>query len=149
MDIEQLRRASLAQINRLFRQLPASRPATRQGFFRARFIGPGWLRASAGPSIALSGLRGWQGKRFIDAQQATNVLQGGREKLQMRCVEARSLVDGRLGTALRYAADAAPPWRWVCDELRELDDNTLLGMTVVDLPLLRRLPMPFLLQRQG
>ncbi len=41
------------------------------------------------------------------------------------------------------------PWRWVTDELRALDDRTLLGMTRIDLPGLRGLAFPFLLEREA
>src|SRR5690606_40646843 len=77
----------------------------RRGFFRACFIGPWWLRATAGPSLALSGLAGWQGKRFVDEGTATNVLQtrqGRIEKLRMQCRAAASPVDGRPGVTLNY-----------------------------------------------
>ncbi|WXL27666.1 hypothetical protein WG219_09490 [Ectopseudomonas mendocina] len=109
------------------------------------------MRISAGPGLVLGGLPGWQGKRFIDESTATNVLKKGDElvdKLRMGCQEGVSSVDGRRGVALNYGADAPPPWRWIRDELRVLDDDTWLAMTVVDLPLLRCLALPFVLQRE-
>ena len=151
MQTEQLVGASLASIKALFSQLPAAAPEMRQGFFRARFVGPGWLRASAGPSIYLSGLPGWQGKRFLDSHTATNILlRSGQtlEKLRMSCQEGISAVDGQLGVALVYPADAPLALRWVRDELRQLDEHNLLGMTVIDLPILRRFAFPFVLSRE-
>ncbi|MCU1717482.1 hypothetical protein [Pseudomonas sp. 5P_3.1_Bac2] len=150
MHPDQLVGASLGSIKALFAQLQPAPVAVRQGFFRAGFVGPWWLRASAGPSIYLSGLPGWQGKRFLDSHTATNILlRNGQqvEKLRMTCQEGISAVDGRLGVALVYPADAPIGLRWVRDELRQLDEQTLLGMTVIDLPLLRRFAFPFVLRR--
>jgi hypothetical protein len=150
MSADALSGAPLSRIRQVFAGLEPAPAQVRFGFFRASFIGPWWLRSSAGPSLALSGLAGWQGKRFLDEGTATNVLKakGGLvEKLRMQCQPHVSAIDGRSGVALRYGATAVPPWRWVVDELRVLDDDTLLCMTTVDLPLLRRLSFPFLLRR--
>lgn len=148
-------RASIRELEALFTSLPAPSAAMRHGFFRASFIGPAWLRKTGGPSVAISGLPGWQGKRFLSADDATNVLAKGdtfREALAMRVVQGVSLVDGKPGVALHYVPQhgqpAPAPWRWVRDELRAVDDDTLLGFTVVDLPLLRRMAFPFLLTRE-
>lgn len=152
MSPDALSKASLSGIRQVFQGLEPVPVPMREGFFQARFIGPWWLRASAGLSIALSGLPGWQGKRFLDTDTATNVLSGanGRvEKLRMHCLVGTSLIDGRLGVALHYGRDAVLPWRWIVDELRVLDDGTLLGMTVINLPVLRHLAFPFLLRRES
>src|SRR5690554_2327963 len=74
MPVDALSNASLRRIRQMFGLLEPAPAEMRAGAFRARFIGPWWLRASAGPSIALSGLLGWWGKRFLDAETATNVL---------------------------------------------------------------------------
>lgn len=72
-----------------------------------------------------------------------------------RVTPGLSQVDGRPGLALHYngmaqAGVPAPfPWRFVRDELRAVDAPTLLGMTVVDLPVLRHLAFPFLLEREA
>lgn len=53
-------------------------------------------------------------------------------------------------TTMAQAGVPAPfPWRFVRDELRAVDAPTLLGMTVVDLPVLRHLAFPFLLEREA
>lgn len=62
-----LHQASIRELKALFSTLPPPDAALRHGFFRARFIGPAWLRLSGRPSVALSGLPGWQGKRFLTA----------------------------------------------------------------------------------
>ncbi len=141
---------SLSQCRQLFATLLPPSEAVRCGRFRAQFLGPWWLRLAAGPSIALSGLPGWQGKRFIAPDSATNCLRtraGEREALSMQCVAESSLVDGRPGLSLRYGERGPIPWRWVRDELRAIDGDTWLCMTVIELPLLRALSFPFLLVR--
>lgn len=67
----------------------------------------------------------------------------------MHCVQGMSLVDGQQGVALNYGADAPIPWRWVKDEMRILDDQTYLCMTVIDLPFIRKLSFPFILRRES
>lgn len=148
--------ASLGALKALFSSLPPPHAGMRHGFFRASFIGPAWLRVTGRPSVELSGLPGWQGKKFLNADDATNVLQKGdtrREALAMRVTPGLSQVDGKPGLALHYVPQqgkpAPLPWRLVRDELRAVDDNTILGMTVIDLPLLRLLAFPFLLTREG
>lgn len=150
-------KADIGKLTALFTSLEPPASAMLHGFFRATFIGPAWLRAVGRPSVELSGLPGWQGKRFLGADAATNVLlrRGTTtEALAMRLRTGASQVDGRTGVALHYvpSADGTPapiPWRWVRDELRAVDDDTLLGFTIVDLPVLRRMAFPFLLTREG
>ena len=59
-----------------------------------------------------------------------------------------SLADGKPCAVLRYGAESPFPWRHVTDELRSLGDGKLLGMTVIDVPVLRGLAFPFLLVRE-
>lgn len=144
------RTASVGALKKLYSSLPVPDAKIRHGFFRASFIGPFWMRLSGKPTLELTGLPGWQGKRFITDGTATNVLlrKGERvDALNMTVQDVTSYVDGSAGVALRYGADAPAPWRWVRDELRAIDDNTLLGITFVDVPVLRHFPMPFLLER--
>lgn len=147
-----LNRATLADLRQAFRDAALPSLSQRSGFWRARFIGPWWLRLGGRPGVALSGLRGWQGKRFLTPETATNVLRhahGDVEALTMLCRDAVSDLDGCPVAALSYGSAGPVPWRWVTDELRALDDRTLLGMTRIDLPGLRRLALPFLLERDA
>lgn len=142
---------SLARLRQVFGSLPAPPLSMRSGFYRARFIGPWWLRWFGPLGVALGGLPGWQGKHFLTPDHATNVLQrrGIRtERLQLHCTEGPSPMDGRPSVLLDYGARAPCPWRWVRDELRALDAHRLLGMTVIDVPGLRGRMFPFLLERQ-
>lgn len=153
-EADALRQASLARLKAHFRTLTPPAASECHGFFRARFVGPAWLRWSAPPSLALAGLGGWLGKRFLSVETATNIVRRrGRlqQRLTMRLVAGPSQVDGRDGLALHYLPEggrAAPvPWRWVRDEVRVLDAQTWLCMTVINLPLLRYFSFPFLLVR--
>lgn len=148
---ESLVKSSLSEIKQIFCELESSRQSIPPAFYRAYFIGPWWLRAMAKPSIALGGLKGWQGKEFISEAQATNILELDSlviKKLQMSLVDIVSNVDAQQGMALDYGKDAPVPWRWIKDEVRVLDANTLLCMTVIDLPLLRHFQFPFVLCRE-
>lgn len=134
-----------------FERLSVPSEAELHGRFRAEFIGPAWLRLTAGPSVALAGLRDWWGKELSGVGPAHNLV--GRRghmvrTLPMQLRFANSLVDGRACAALRYGPESPRPWPHVVDELRTLDEARLLGMTVIDVPLLRALAFPFLLVRE-
>lgn len=148
---EQVLNAGLTSIRSTYEQLYPMPVSMRRGNYQARFIGPLWLRALAPISLWLTGLPGWWGKRFMHDAEATNILvKNGRrvEKMSMHCIEDRSLIDGKPTVALHYGNKAPIPWRWVVDEIRVLDDHTLLCMTVVNLPVLKHLSFPFLLSRE-
>lgn len=145
------RTASLRELRQLFATLSPPDAAFRHGFFRASFVGPAWYRLGGFPSVHLSGLPYWQGKKFLTPDSATNILRqrdGLVQALSMTVVAGPSRVDGRPGVALTYGQEAPFPWRHVRDELRVIDDRTLLGITKVDLPLLRYFGFPFLLERE-
>jgi hypothetical protein len=150
--IFKLHHASIDELKTLFSTLPAPDATMRHGFFRASFVGPLWIRKLGRPSLAVSGLPGWQGKRFLSADTATNILKkrdAAVQALSMTVVEGISQVDGKSGVALYYGADAPMPWRWVRDELRAVNEHTLLGITVINLPIIRHFGFPFLLKREA
>jgi hypothetical protein len=60
---------------------------------------------------------------------------------------APSRVDGRPALVIRYPPDARWPHRRVTDELRPLDEDTLLGLSF-GLPLAPMGGAPFLLHRR-
>jgi hypothetical protein len=142
---------SIRALKELFAALPAPDAAFRHGFFRASFVGPFWYRLSGFPSVHLSGLPHWQGKAFLTPDSATNILRKGEgtvQALSMTVVTLPSLIDGEPVVALQYGKEAPFPWRHVRDELRVIDERTLLGITKVDLPILRHFAFPFLLERE-
>jgi hypothetical protein len=138
---------SLSAWRARFLTLAAPAPASIPGFRRVDFVGPFWLRGSAPSAIALGGLPGWLGKRFISDTQAINVLKGGEERLPMQVELTASWLDGKPVLVCHYGSESPFPWRRVRDEFRELSETTWLGMTMIDLPGLRRVGWPFLLTR--
>lgn len=141
---------SLATFTAFFAQLPSPQESLLQGRFRAHFVGPGWLRRIAPSAIMLSGLGGWWGKELSGFAEAHNLVlrrQALNKSHAMLLSQAPSIIDGKPCAQLRYHSGF--PWRWVVDELRVIDDNTLLGMTLANAPLLRRLAFPFLLERDA
>ena len=155
----ELNTLQLKQFRNLFASLPIPDPASMPGVYRAAFVGPAWLRSSAGPALALSGLGGWWGKEFTADKTAINiVVHNGvfHPKLElglfhklfpMELVTARSFIDGQNGLSLHYLPGNPFPWMYVVDELRRLGQDSLLGLTIANSPGLRGLAFPFILQK--
>lgn len=141
-----------------FRELPAPVPAQLTGVHEAVFVGPAPLRFAAPRSIALGGMPRWYGKRFgpgpDDATLAgVNLLRradgdGFEERNPMTAQVGPSWLDGAPALVVSYGADGPVPWRWVRDEFRPADDETLLGLTFTFSPALRALAAPFALERR-
>jgi len=142
---------SLKQFRNLFASLPVPETGSIRGIYRAAFVGPAWLRASAIPALTLTGLGGWWGKEFIADGAAINILlRAGKfsTRFPMKLVAAKSFIDGRDSLALHYPAGNPFPWTHVVDELRRINETTLLGMTIANVSGLRGLAFPFILQFQ-
>lgn len=139
-------RESLVRLRRQFSSLAA--PDSLAGVYRAEFVGPAWLRILAPPALALGGLAGWWGKVFDGRGSAANIIvRGGTQQqvLPMMAVHAPSLIDGVAGITLIYSKGSPFPWPWIVDEVRRLDNQTLLCITVVRPRGLRWLAFPFVL----
>ena len=150
MQISQLNQTPLAKFRDLFAGLNIPDASSIRGKYRASFVGPAWLRTSAAPALSLSGLGGWWGKEFREDGTAINiVLRTGvfSTRFPMMFVRARSFIDGRDGLALHYQAGNPFPWMYVVDEVRSLDEATLLGMTIANVRGLRGMAFPFILQK--
>ncbi|HEY3311309.1 MAG TPA: hypothetical protein VGK00_06675 [Anaerolineales bacterium] len=140
----------LRQFRGLFALLEVPDPAYLPGTYRAEFVGPGWLRASSGPALRLSGLGGWWGKRFNPDGSAINIVHREGEFSEifpMKVVRATSFIDHAEGLSLHYLAGNPFPWMFVVDEVRQLDEETLLGMSMANLSGLRGLAFPFILEK--
>jgi len=149
-SVAELNRMPLGYFRELFASLPVPAADELRCTYRAAFFGPGWLRASAGPALVITGLGGWWGKQFhVDGTAVNIVLRAGKytARFGMRLTPARSFVDGKDGLSLRYQDGNPFPWPYVVDELRRLDAGALLGMTIADAGFLRRLAFPFILQQ--
>jgi hypothetical protein len=145
-----LNQLSLSAVRSLFTTLDPPTTASLSGLHRGLFVGPGWLRASAQPLLAITGLGGWWGKEISqDASTAINLVlrRGAYHRIfPMYFVNQASIIDGQPGLALRYEKDNPFPWPIIVDELRRIDARTVLGMTLVDLNPFRRQAFPFILQ---
>jgi hypothetical protein len=149
---EKLNRLSLREFPDLFASHAVDQLPSLVGVYRGTFVGPGWLRATAGPVLALGGLGGWWGKRFEADGTAVNLVQRGG-KLEPRCpmrlLTVTSALDGKATLALHYEPENRFPWPHIVDELRPLDSETVLGMTYVNVAALRGVATPFLLEFQA
>jgi hypothetical protein len=149
-DARDLNRFPLRLFKPLFATLSPPDPAGLAGKYEAAFTGPGWLRRSAAPALALGGLRGWWGKDFTSGGGANLVLREDTlvHVLPFRASQDASAIDGKPAVIVRYAAGCPFPWTHICDELRQIEAGRLLGMTRLELPGLRELALPFLLEQR-
>jgi hypothetical protein len=148
-QVEQLNRLSLFDFRGLFASLEPPKTGALQGLFRGSFVGPGWVRRLAGPLLVITGLGGWWGKDFDPHGNAINLVwrKGQIERrFPMTLVEQVSYIDHKSSLALRYAASNPFPWPLIVDELRSINQELVLGMTLTRLGLLQRLALPFVLQ---
>jgi hypothetical protein len=142
---------SLRQFRDYFSSLAAPDPASLRGQYPASFVGPAWLRVTAAPGLVPLGFGGWWGKDFSEDGAAINIfLRAGKfsRRFPMKFIRAPSFVDGKDGLALRYPPGNPFPWTHVVDELRRIDESTLLGMTIPNISGLRGIALPFILQKQ-
>lgn len=127
------------------------------GDHEAEFLAP--LRRLAPAGLGLIGLPRWFGKRFrpgpdssatgVNLVRPSGPGEALDEVMPMQVRTGRSVIDGGPAVVIDYAPGTRAPWPWVRDELRRLDDRTLVGMTVLDVRGLRLLGgTPFLLRRR-
>lgn len=147
---------SLGALRARWSHLPAPRLEDAVGDWEASFVGAP-LRAVAPRGLGVIGLPGWYGKRFavgdddlaLDGVNLVRSGEGLRTTLPMRAAIGSSFAGGGPALVITYAKDARKPWPWVRDEARVWADGTLLAMTFVSAPGLRRLPgTPFVLTRR-
>ena len=144
----ELNNQSLSSFRTLYHRLEMPRADSLAGTHKSEFVGPGWLRRIAGPGLIPLGLGGWWGKKFNSQGQGTNIVQRRGTLLTImpvRLVEMASLIDGDMTLAITYEPDSRLPWPWIIDEVRRLDEGTLLGMTLVAKRPFNRIALPFLL----
>jgi hypothetical protein len=139
--------ASIAAIAQCHRELPP--PGRHEGDWHAELIGPAWLRLLARQSLGLLGFRNWIGKRLGQASGVNLANRNGAtvEFRPFSLAIALSPVDGREALILRYETGAPFPVSRMRDEFRELDPQTLLGLSYTELPGAGRLGLPFMLRR--
>jgi hypothetical protein len=148
--IDKLNSIKLLAFARLFADLPAPAQAFTKGTWQAAFVGPAWLRWMAPRGLVLLHFAGWWGKEFSGDGTGFNYFKRAGEMQQafpMQVTESTSLIDGKPCLVVQYGMQALFPWRFIVDELRQLDENLLLGMTIVNRSGLRAFPLPFLLTK--
>ena len=150
-DARDLNRKPLSAFKPLFAMLAPPDLNTLAGVYEAAVTGPGWLRTSAVPSLALSGLGGWWGKEFTQADGSNLVLRDGQIQrvIPFQTTLTASAIDGKPAIVVRYTQDCPFPWGYIFDEVRQIEAGRLLGMTLIDAAGLRRMAFPFLLERRA
>lgn len=152
--------ANVLALRRTWSTLAPLKAADLVGDHEAEFVAP--LRAVAPFGLGLIGLPRWYGKRFVTAADGSttgvNLLHGGgggsgaaslQETMPMSVRDGVSRIDGRPAVIIDYAPGTRAPWPWIRDELRSLEDGTIVGMTIVDVRGLSWIGgTPFLLRRR-
>jgi hypothetical protein len=140
-----------------FRDLPAPEDfSALAGAHRGVYVGHAPVRASGPMFMSALRFRHWRGKRFAEADSSSTVLDGvnrfadgepGRDRYEMIASIGPSLIDGRPAYVIEYPPDSPRPWNRARDEFRVIDEHRLLGITTFDFPLIRMLPLAYVLER--
>tara|TARA_B100001094_G_C18141841_1_gene778332 strand:+ start:228 stop:683 length:456 start_codon:yes stop_codon:yes gene_type:complete len=148
MDISQ--NGTLAELRNTFAQLTVPSPDKLAGAWEGKYIGPFWLRTFAPLAMGLGPLRGWSGKRFIDNQNAINIVGMGQQQQDKHpmTISKSNGLDTLPVIALKYDKTLPFPLPRLTDEIRMVRDDCLMGMAVLDIPLLRKVGWPFILTRK-
>ena len=149
MEIDELNQYSLRKFHALFTSLPVPGASSLPGNYRGTFVGPAWLRMGVKPALLLAGLGGWWGKEIFQDGTAINIiLRGGKfeRRFPMETICGTSVIDGQDGLALRYQKGNPFPFMFIMDELRRIDELTLLGMSRTNIPGFRWFALPFVLR---
>ena len=147
LEKEQL--ANIKSVSRIYCQLPEFDGAVAAGTYQAEILGPAWLKLIAKLSLPFAGLPGWCGKR-IDSEGAVNLCHE-RGQVQERVTMLKSIQSSWLdgGTCMVLSYDRSAPFllRPMRDEFRRIDESTLLGLSIYNVPGIKRIPLPFLLRK--
>lgn len=139
---------TLRGLMRLFESLAEPVELPDGQAFDGCLVGPWWLRMLGLPLLKIGALARWQGKQFGDNKHAYNrVERRGLTELVVPMAVSISPYTrgGGKAIALKYPKKSPFPWNFVLDELRPLGDGNYLGITTMDWPLIRRIPIPFVL----
>ncbi len=140
------------ELRKRFGGLPAPDLDALAGRYSGGFPQPRAYELACRWGMAATGLGGWHGKRFetpgAGATEAhvTNLVRSDEVKPMVARIDS-SLHDGAPALVCTYRPDETPPYRWVRDEFRAWDERTLLGLAVLDVPVLRAVGFPFVLRR--
>ena len=151
MDISRLNQTSLGALHGLFSSLEIPAIDSLAGTYRGSFAGPCWTRVAVRPALWVTGLGRWWGKELSNQGTAINLIRSGKDlstRFPMKILQGKSFIDGRDGLLMYYLPNHPILWLLVEDEIRRLDQDTLLGMTHARIPVLGRLVLPFVLKKQ-
>ena len=151
MHISDLNQVPLRRFRNLFASLDVPDVNHLAGKYKGTFVGPAWVRWLVKPLLWITGLGGWWGKDVDASGKAINiVLRKGKfpTHFPMEFIREKSQIDGTLGMTLYYQKGNPFPWMFIVDEMRQLDEITLLGMSHLNIPGLRWFALPFVLQKQ-
>jgi hypothetical protein len=151
MDISRLNQTSLGALHGLFSSLEIPAIDSIAGTYRGSFTGPRWTRVAVRPALWVTGLGRWCGKELSSQGTAINLVRRGENlstRFPMKILQGKSFIDGRDGLLMYYLPNHPILWLLVEDEIRRLDQDTLLGMTHARIPVLDRLVLPFVLKKQ-
>jgi hypothetical protein len=151
MDFSRLNQTSLGALRGLFSSLEIPAMDSIAGTYRGLFAGPRWTRVAVRPALWVTGLGRWWGKQLSSQGTAINLVRRGEDlstRFPMKIIQGKSFIDGRDGLLMYYLPNHPILWLLVEDEIRRLDENTLLGMTHARIPVLGRLVLPFILKKQ-
>ncbi len=140
---------NITQLKQAFRQAASIQATDLHGFYAGVPAGPWWFRLGSGPTMGMTGFGGWLGKQVLGGGRAVNLFgsqSSPEQRFPMTLGRRTSWIDGQDTLVLNYPADARKPWCWVTDELRRMPDGRILGMTFVDVPVVRHLVFPFVLK---
>lgn len=147
--------SSIRDFTTAFRAAPEPTLDLLVGRHRAVLGGPAWLRHPAKAIMDLTGLPGWWGKEFSAPEDRPDTLRGHnivavdgelRPSLPMRARLGPSRVDGRTALLLTYPPQTPRfPWHATTDEVRQVGEGLLLGLSFV-VPYLPPGGTPFLLR---
>jgi len=149
-EAQDLNQKPITAFKSIFGSLTSPPVESVRGVYQSEFTGPGWLRRIAPPGLAVLGLGGWWGKEFTGEGGGVNLVERRGElqkRFPVRVLESSSLVDGKTCLSIHYTKGCPFPWPHVIDELRVLDENCLLGLTMVNVGVLRKMALPFLLHK--
>ena len=122
------------------------------GTFEVNWIGPNWFVRLAVLALGFAGFKNWWGKEFISDHQGMNLFIQNHspsflKKFPMDISISNSNIDSFECIKIKYPPNASFPWYIVIDEFRELDKDTLLGMSYVKF--FPGMALPFLLVKNG
>jgi hypothetical protein len=123
-----------------FRHLQAVDEKSAAGAYRTIILGSPLAKLASKVILPLIGFRNWKGKRLLGNGKGINIFKRDGQYVDdilMLTAVGESWLDGKPALILTYPPGAPFFTRYLRDELRQLDDNTLIILGWFDLPFVR------------